>query len=206
MKKKSSDQLIFPILVGGISALNILRNFQDFYLTSILVSIIGLIGTLLFFKNNKFKDVFFYSWILLQLITYSNSSFTYFTNQFPYISLSMSFNGTKSIFAINFVPLFYFIGFSILKMYDLIGKTVSVKPIKAESNLVSMEGEIVEIIKNNKDGNWYKVNLGEQSDLKSILIKPKGPERFSSKKSILAFVKEGEGTKSFIDWGKVKIK
>lgn len=207
MTKKSSDQFIFPLIVGGVSVLNILRNFQEFYLTSILVSIIGLAAMALFFLDFKKVSVFFYVWIIAQLITYSTSSFTYFANQFPYVSLSMSFKNSNSVFAINFAPLFFFIGYRILKMYDMIGKKVSIRPIKADSNLEAIDGEIVGVINRNKDGKWMKVEYfnNETNEPQHVMIKPKGEERFSKKASIFAFVNQcGEQT-TFIDWGKVKL-
>lgn len=92
-------------------------------------------------------------------------------------------------------------------MYDLIGQKVSIKPIKTDSNLKSIDGEITEIIDLNKDGKWFKVDFAENgnSEIKSVIIKPKGEERFSKKASIFAFVKESDGNRSFIDWGKVKL-
>lgn len=207
MTKKSSDQLIFPLVVGGVSLLNILRNFQEFYLTSIIVSLIGIGATVLFLLNFKKVSILFYVWIIAQLVTYSTSSFTYFTNQFPYVSLGLTFKNPNSVFAINFAPLFFFIGYRILKMYDMIGKKVSIKPIKAESNLRPIDGEIVGVINRNKDGKWLKVEYftNETSEPHYVMIKPKGEEKFSKKASIFAFVNQcGEQT-SFIDWGKVKL-
>ncbi len=208
MKKLSSEQLIFPIIVGALSLLNILRNFQDFYLTSILVSLVGIVATVLFFLDIKKASILFYVWIVAQIITYSSTSFTFYTNQFPYISLGLSFKIENSLLILNFVPLFFFIGYRILKMSDLIGKKVSIRPIKTDSNLKSIDGEITEIIKTNKDGKWLKVTYFEDgnSEQKFVMIKPKGEERFSRKTSIFAFVNEfGERT-NFIDWGKVKLK
>jgi hypothetical protein len=207
MNKRSIKQLVFPIIVGVLSLSNIFRNFQDFYLTSFLVSVIGLGGVVLFLLNNKKASILFYVWIISQIITFSNVGFTYYTEQSPNISLGMNFQGKNSIFSINFLPLFYFIGYRLIKMYDLIGQNVSIRPIKAESNLKPIKGTISEIINLNKDGKWFKVDYLENknSEVKSVIIKPKGEERFSKKSSIFAFVKESDGNRSFIDWGKVKL-
>lgn len=208
MTKKSSEQLIFPIVVGGVSLLNIIRNFQEFYLTSIIVSIIGLGAMVLFFLNFKKVSILFYVWIILQLFTYATHSFTYFTNQFPYVNLVISFKNTNSVFIINFVPLFFFLGYRILKLYDLIGNKVSIRPIKADSNLEAIDGEIVEVINRNKNGKWMKVEYFKKdtNEPQYVMIKPKGEERFSKKTSIFAYVNQcGEQT-NFIDWGKVKLK
>jgi hypothetical protein len=208
MTKKSSDQLIFPVIVGGVSLLNILRNFQEFYLTSVIVSLIGIAATVLFLLDFKKVSVLFYIWIIAQLITYSTNTFTYFTNQFPYVTLGLTFKNPNSVFAINFAPLFFFIGYRILKMYDMIGKKVSIKPINAESNLKPIDGEIVGVIKRNKDGKWMKVEYftNETNDPLYVMIKPKGEERFSRKASIFAFVNQCGDQTNFIDWGKVKLK
>lgn len=208
MKNKSSEQIIFPIIVGVLSLANILQNLQDFVLSSVLISLVGVAASVLFFLDFKKTSILFYVWIITQLITYSTPSFTYYTNQFPYITLGINFKGNDSLIAVNFAPLFFFIGYRLLKMYDLIGKKVSIKPIKADSHLKSIEGEITAVINRNKDGKWLKVAFVEEgnSGLQYVMIKPKGEERFSRKASILAFVNEcGERT-NFIDWGKVKLK
>lgn len=208
MTKKSSDQLIFPLIVGGVSLLNILRNFQEFYLTSVIVSVIGIGATALFFIDFKKVGILFYLWIIAQLITYSAPSFTYFANQFPYVSLGLTFKNPNSVFVVNLAPLFFFIGYRIVKMYDMIGKKVSIKPIKADSNLTPIDGEIVGVINRNKDGKWMKVEYftNETNEPQYVMIKPKGEERLSRKTSIFAFVNQcGEQT-TFIDWGKVKLK
>ena len=208
MTKKSSDQLIFPLIVGGVSLLNILQNFQEFYLTSVIVSLIGIGATVLFLLDFKKVSILFYVWIIAQLVTYSTSSFTYFANQFPHVSLGLTFKNPNSVFAINFSPLFFFLGYRILKMYDMIGKKVSIKPIKAESNLKAIEGEIVGVINRNKDGKWMKVEYftNEINEKQYVMIKPKGEERFSRKSSIFAFVNQCGDQTNFIDWGKVKLK
>jgi hypothetical protein len=177
-------------------------------LTSVLLSLIGIVAVVLFLLDFKKVSFLFYIWIIAQLITYSTTSFNYVTNQFPYVSLGFTFHNADSIFAINFAPLFFFMGYRILKMYDLIGKKVSIKPIKTDSNLRSIEGEIVEIINRNKDGKWLKVGFmaNDSKETNYVMIKPKGEERFSRKNSIFAYVNEcGERT-NFIDWGKVKLK
>lgn len=207
ISKKSSDQLIFPVIVGSISLINILRNLQEFYLTSVIVSIIGIIATILFILDLKKTSVLFYVWILLQLVTYSSSSFTYLTNQLPYITLGFNFKNTNSLFTLNFAPLFFFIGYRILKINDLIGKKVSIKPVKADSELKTIEGEIIGVIK--KDGKWLKVEYttNEAKEPQYVMIKQKnGEEKFSSKSSIIAFVNHCGAQTNFIAWGKVKLK
>ena len=206
MQKKSSEQLVFPIIVGALSLLSIAQNFQTFYWTSIVVSLIGLAGTALFLLNNKFANNLFYGWIVLQLVTYSTADFTYFTNQLPFLHLGFSIKGATSTFVLNFAPMFFFIGHQLLKMYDLIGKKVSIRPIKADSILEAIEGEITAVVNLGSDGKWLKVDYVEASsnEMQSIIIKPKGDERFSRKKSILAFVKVAS-SHQFIDWGKVKL-
>lgn len=208
MKKKSNEQLIFPIIVGVLSFINILRNIQEFYLSSVLISLVGLAAVVLFYLDNKKATSLFYVWILAQVVTYQTTSFTYFTNQLPQFSLGLDFNGNDSVFAINFAPLFFLIGYRVLKMYDLVGKMVSILPIKANSALDKLEGEIVEVISIQSSGKWFKVQYFKEGNPEPqfVMIKPKGQEQFSLKNSVVAFVNEpGEVTK-FIDWGAVKLR
>lgn len=77
---------------------------------------------------------------------------TNFTDQVSLLHLGMTFKSPDSIFATNFAPLFFFIGYRILKTYDLVGKKISIKPFKANSSLTSIEGE-------QKFLDWGKVRL-----------------------------------------------
>ena len=207
MKNKSSEQIVFPIIVGVFSLYTLSLNIQNPVISSIIVSILGLAGTTLFFLDKKIASSLFYVWIISQLVTYQSLDFTYFTDQVFILHLGMTFKSPDSVFTINFLPLFFFIGYRILKAYDLIGKKVSIKPFKADSSLSSIEGEISAVVNRGKNGRWLKVNFqNEEQELQSVMIKPKGEERFSKKKSILAFVNDAEGEQKFLDWGKVRLK
>lgn len=99
-------------------------------------------------------------------------------------------------------------GYRILRIYDVVGKKISIKPIKVDSNLEPIEGEIIEVLDRDKQGKWFKVAYvtNASSEQNFVMIKPKGDERLSRKNSILALVNAcGEKT-HFIDWGKVKLK
>ena len=207
MKTKSNEQIIFPMIVGAFSLYTLVQNIQHPIISSLLVSLLGLVGVALFFLNKKIASGLFYVWIISQLVTYQTAGFAYFTDQVPLFRLGITFQSPNSVFAINFVPLFFFIGYRILKMYDLIGKKVSIKPFKADSLLTSIEGEISAIVNRGKEGRWLKVDFqNDRQESQSVLIKPKGDERFSKKKSILGFVNDFSGGQKFIDWGKVRLK
>lgn len=207
MKTKSNEQIIFPIIVGAFSLYTLVQNIQHPIISSLLVSLLGLVGVALFFLNKKIASGLFYVWIISQLVTYQTTGFAYFTDQVSLFHLGITFQSPNSVFAINFVPLFFFIGYRILKMYDLIGKKVSIKPFKADSPLTSIEGEISAIVNRGKEGRWLKVDFqNDQQESQSVLIKPKGDEHFSKKKSILGFVNDFSSGQKFIDWGKVRLK
>jgi hypothetical protein len=75
-----------------------------------------------------------------------------------------------------------------------------------DSLLTNIEGEISEVINRGKEGKWLKVDFQDnQQEIQSVLIKPKGEERFSKKKSILTFVNNYAGEQKFIDWGKARL-
>ena len=205
--KKSTEQLIFPIIVSAISVLNIARNLQDFYLTSVLVSVIGIAAAILFLFDKKGAPALFYTWIILQLVTYVTMDFAIVTNQLPEIHLGLNFSGPSSIVSINFAPLFYFIGYRLLLAFDVIGKELLIGPIKEGSPLEKMSGKIVEYVTIGSDGKWYKVKL-ENDDIVFVKQKTSG-ERLSNKKAILVFVKKFDSELNkyqFIDWGKARLK
>ena len=205
--KKSGEQLIFPIIVGAVSLLTILLNIQTGYISSFLVSFIGLAGLALFLLDKKYTTVLFYIWIVAQVVTYASADFVYYANQSLNISIGFSFNTSNAAFSVNFVPLFYLIGYRLLKMYDLIGKKMSIKPVKADSTVKNIDGEISEIVNRGKEGKWLKVDFytDDSDDLQSVLVKIKEDERISRKKFSLAFVNHSGGEQKFMDWGKVKL-
>ena len=119
MKKRSIQQLIFPIFVAVLSILGVLRNFEDFNLLSLLVSIMGAIAVILFIKNNRNASKVFFVWIIVQLVSFRIGSFTYLTNQLPEIILGINSKGSESFFSINFLPIFYLIFYRKMQKYDL---------------------------------------------------------------------------------------
>ncbi len=205
--KKSGSQLVFPIIVAAVSLYALLMNIQTGYIVSYLISGVGLTGSVLYLLSKKFATTLFYIWIVSQLLTIVTPGFIYYFYQPIDFLAGISFTSQGAKFTFNFLPLFYFIGYRILQMYDLIGKKISIKPFKADSLLTSIDGEISEIVNRGKNGRWLKVSFqNEKQELQSVLIKPKGEERFSKRKSIMAFVNDAEGEQKFLDWGKVRLK
>ena len=207
MKKRSIQQLLFPFFVAVLSLIGVLRNFEDFNLLSLLVSIMGAIAVILFIKNNRKASKVFFFWIIVQLISFRVGSFTYLTNQLPEIILGINSKGSRSFFSINFLPIFYLLGYRVMKRYELVGKQVSILPIKENAAFTKIEGEIVEIMPIKDDGKWLKVQFFNEGDSEPrfVMIKPKGQEQFSHKNAIVAFVHESGDMSAFIDWGSVKL-
>lgn len=206
--KKSNEQLVFPIIVGAISLGALIMNIQTGYITSYMVSLIGLAALALFLSGKKLATTLFYIWIVTQLLTVVTADFVYYTNQSFGISVGFTFESQGAKFSFNFIPFFYFIGYRIVQMYDLIGKKISIKPVKEDSRIGNMEGKISEIVNRGKQGKWMKVDfeVPDQAELQSVLVKVKEDERISNKKSVLAFINSFDGDQKFIDWGKVRLK
>lgn len=204
MTQKPADQYIFPIIVAVLSVLNIIRNLQEFYVSSVLVSLVGILAVVLFLTNKNYSKPLFLFWILAQLITIVAVNFTILTNQFPQFSFDIKFSGSAYFFAINFVPLFYFIGFNSLNFTNIIGKRVLLKPIKDGSSLEETEGEIVEYIEFAGVQKWYKV---EVNDAQTLYFRAKDEEDFKRKSPVVVEVKYFDAvTESlvFISWAKLK--
>lgn len=208
MKNKSPEQLIFPIFIAATSLMNIVHNFKVFFWSSILISIVGLAGSALFFMNIKKASIFFYIWILAQFITLLTHSFSYVTNQIPYYFFGLTFGNSSFILVINFTPILLLIGYELLKMNDFVGKGISIRPIKADSPLKPIEGEITGIVNRNMDGKWFKVTYMEkgQPDIQNVLIKSKDSQRLSRNNAILVHVNHSTDQMETIDLGKAKLK
>lgn len=61
-------ELVLPLLIAILSSLNLLSIFQGVFTLSQIVSIVGLVGVVLYFFRNPYFKYLFYLWILVQII------------------------------------------------------------------------------------------------------------------------------------------
>ncbi len=181
MKRKFeiSKETILPIIVFVLSVLNILSNINNFSL-SILLSIIGIISTILFFKQNSLSTKLIYFWLIAQVIiiepifNLSQSSFI----------LAFTLGSGSYNLVINFLPLLFLGLIKVIESSTLIGKEINLLEFRenAISEFLPTKGKILKRIDFNENKNWLLVELEKQIDyegtkIDTVLIKNKDPEK-----------------------------
>lgn len=181
MKRKFeiSKETILPIIVFVLSVLNILSNINNFSL-SILLSIIGIISTILFFRQNSFSTKLIYIWLIAQVIiiepifNLSQSSFT--------LAFTLGL-GSYSL-KINFLPLLFLGLLKVVESSNLIGKEINLLDFRKNviSDFLPIKGKISERIDFNENKNWLLIELEknmeyEGAKINKVLIKNKDTEK-----------------------------
>jgi hypothetical protein len=181
MKRKFevSKETILPIIVFVLSLLNILSNINNFSL-SILLSIIGIISTILFFRQNNFSTKLIYVWLIAQVIiiepifNLSQSSFT----------LAFTIGLGEYSLKINFLPLLFLGLLKVVESSNLIGKEINLLEFRenAISDFLPTKGKISERLDFNENKNWLLIELESQMEyngtkIDKVLIKNKDSEK-----------------------------
>ncbi len=181
MKRKIevSKETILPIIVFVLSVPNILSNINNFSL-SILLSIIGVISTILFFRQNSFSTKLIYIWLIAQVVIIEpifNLSQSNFTLTF---ALELGSYSLK----INFLPLLFLGLLKVVESSNLVGKEISL--LKFRENVISdflpIKGKISERLDFDKNKNWLLIELENQMEyegmkINKVLIKNKDAEK-----------------------------
>lgn len=127
-----------------------------------LLSLIGIISVVLFFKQNSLSSKLIYFWLLAQIIIIE----PYFDLSQSNVTISFSLGLKDMILKINFLPLF-FLGFiKIMESYNLIGKEISLLKFRDNqiSNSLPITGKIIKRIDFNNDRNWLLIQLNGQME------------------------------------------
>lgn len=181
MKRKFeiSKETILPIIVFVFSVLNILKSLNNFSL-SILLSIIGIISTILFFRQNSFSTKLIYIWLIGQVIIIEP---IFNLSQFSF-TLSFTLGLGSYNIEINFLPLLFLGLIKVIESSNLIGKEINLLEFRENSisNFLPTKGKIYERLDFNDNKNWLLVELENQIEYKGkkidkVLIKNKDVEK-----------------------------
>lgn len=177
MKRKIeiTKETILPLLVLIMSVLNIVTS-KNILSISCLVSIIGILGVILFFRQNNISSKLIYTWLIAQvlivepLFDFSQTGFT----------LSFTLESDNYTIKINILPLL-FLGFlKVMEISNLIGKEIHL--LKFRDNVISdflpATGKITKRMDFNNDKNWLLIELDKQwqyegKNIEKVLIKNK---------------------------------
>jgi len=181
MKQKFtiSTETIFPLVVGAFSVINLTTQHENIISFSALLSIIGILGTILYFTKQSVSIILIYIWVIAQIIIIE-----------PIWNLSQVFNfnfgfnlgtakGTYGI-NLNFIPLLYLGFLKILEANNLIGKKIVFKEFRENEfgDIFPLTGLISKRVTLANEKNWLLVNLDssfiyDNIEIQNVLIRRK---------------------------------
>ena len=174
-KIEISKETILPIVVFILSVLNIVTSKNNLSISTLL-SIIGIVGTILFFRQNNLSSKLIYIWLIAQaliiepLFNFSQSGFT----------LAFSLETDYFTIKINILPLLFLGLLKVMEISNLIGKEIHL--LKFRDNVISdflpATGKITKRMDFNNDKNWLLIKLDsslqyEAKNIEKVLIKNK---------------------------------
>lgn len=196
MQTNFKRDLLFPIIVGVLSIVNLIQQFSYFGVISTIASVIGIIGVVLFFLGNNRYKLLFYVWIVVQLVSISISQQYHDVGERIvkpiwdasqgdlafYLSLTL---GGLSI-RFNLVAIFYLMIFRALRVSELKGNTLTFSKFKEDSlfgNELPVSGTVHEITKVGDEKEWMLVQLENpisngSNKITYVLVKRKDGEVF----------------------------
>lgn len=217
-KNNFSTEAILPIAVILLSILNISNAIHDLISLSVLNSLIGIVGSILFFQKKPISVKLIYIWIIAQIVIID-----------PIFDLSqgLSFklgftlgleNGDVGL-NINVLPVLLLGFIKILEASNLIGKRITLQEFRAGilEDIFPTTGTITERISLENERNWLLVTLDNSFDhegqkINKVLIKRKDDKTVKLKeKNQISFLrlvlneadlihKSDKASFPFIDW------
>lgn len=138
-------EILLTFIITLTAIYNIFSNLDQLFSLSVGLSIIGLLGVVLYMAKIKYFDICIWMWILLQLpiislATTSNSVTQIDTifnlNQVALLSWNFKITiGSLSV-GLNIIPLVFLLLYKALVASSIIGSTVALKPVTELSPLI----------------------------------------------------------------------
>jgi hypothetical protein len=201
-KSKFTTETVFPVLIAVLSLLNILKHSANFLALTNLLSLVGIVGTILYFKKNNLYKKIIYLWILAQVIVvdreildettgiWINKPFWDLT-QVISVKLGFKLTTNTSNFGINanIATIFFFGLLRILGASGLIGKQLSFKKFRQDNRLgdiFPLAGTVLKRVTLSKEKDWLLVHLSSTFDFEGntieyVLVKSKDGETIKQK-------------------------
>lgn len=201
-KTTFTTETVFPVLVAGLSLLNISNHSADLLSLTNLLSLVGIAGTILYFKKNDLFKKLIYIWVLAQVIVIDREVLDKATGVWldkPFwdltqvLSFKLGFNFTtdSSKFGINvnIVAIFFFGLLKILEVSSLIGKQLTFKKFRQDNRLgdiFPLTGTVLKRVTLSKEKDWLLVQLSSTFDfdgktIEYVLVKSKDGETIKQK-------------------------
>lgn len=149
---------IFPVIVIVLSLMNISNSFNDILSLSVLVSLVGIIGAVLFFMKNPIAPKVIYAWIIVQLVSFP-----------PVFDLSQGFNLLFSAQAnsfemrINFVAIAMLGAAHLLATASLAGRKATIYQFRESSlgDVFPVTATLIRRVVIEDEKNWLLAHLSD---------------------------------------------
>ena len=201
-KTTFTTETVFPVLLAGLSLLNISNHSADILSLTNLLSLVGIAGTILYFKKNDLFKKVIYIWVLAQVIVidrevldkatgvWLDKPFWDLTQVFSFkLGFNFTTDSTKFGINVNIVAIFFFGLLKILEVSSLIGKQLTFKKFRQDNRLgdiFPLTGTVLKRVTLSKEKDWLLVQLSSIFDfdgkpIEYVLVKSKDGETIKQK-------------------------
>lgn len=147
---------IFPVIVILLSLMNISNHLSDIISLSVLVSIVGIIGGVLFFMRSPIAPKIIYAWIIVQIISFP-----------PAFDLSQGFNLVMSVgnknseFHVSFIAIGMLGTARILATASLAGRKATIYQFRESSlgDVFPVTATLIKRVQLADEKNWLLAHL-----------------------------------------------
>lgn len=195
-KRLSSKEAIFPVIVLAASIINLYHQIQSVVIPSVFVSIVGIAGVWLFYKNNRYFKPLFFVWILVQLLIIDKETFLspgvsihkVYWDVTQGINLKLGFTvasfSSKTTVHLNILSIVYLLVFRLLRISSLVGTKLTFSKFKSDSvfsDVFPVTGTIINRVEVAGDKDWLLVTLDrpvmyDEKQIFSVIVKRKDGE------------------------------
>lgn len=170
-----TTESVFPVLVAVLSLVNLYLRQDDLLSLSVLLSLTGIAGTVLYILKNKHYNLPMYIWVWGQLILidalHADSQAGRITYE-PIWDLRQVFDLKFGLFFdsgmsrygfhINFLPFFYYGALRLLRVSGLAGKELVFTAFRQDNHLgdiFPLQGKVVKRVHLSGEKDWLLVNF-----------------------------------------------
>lgn len=175
---KKNELTIEAVVVAAVivlSLINVTNYLSDLFSLSVGVSVLGVVGGVLFFLKNSWSAKLIYLWIILQIV-----SVRPFFDVIQVYSLGFSFTGDDTELYINIVAILYLVFYKFILSALLTGKQLTFNEFRESDlgDIFPLRGTVESRAKVGDENNWLLVNLEvpfeyDGSTISNVLIKRK---------------------------------
>lgn len=176
----NSKEIIYPIFVILLSIINIANHISSLVSLSVLVSLIGIAGGVLFIYRYTFSTKLIYFWTIIQVLVVIPSF-----DMSQAFSLSWGYFENRGGIYLNYLPLLYLGFMKVIEASILIGKPITFIEFREGGTLGDIfprKGTIKDRLEIDKEKNYLLVELDapfyyEGQDITHVLVKGKDKEK-----------------------------